>query len=81
MIVLAVMMYGRYPVLLCQVEVLLSERGIVICHETVRFLRNRFGPVFAMEIRKKRIRRRSLSQWRWHLNEVFVKINGETYYL
>ena len=48
---LAVMMYIRYPLSLRQVEDLLFERGIDICHETVRFWWNRFGPMFAAEIR------------------------------
>ncbi len=78
---LAVMMYIRYPLSLRQVEDLLFERGIDICHETVRLWWNRFGPMFAAEIRKRRIRHRSFSQWRWHLDEVFVRINGETHYL
>jgi putative transposase len=52
---LAVMMYVRFPLSLRQVEDLLSERGIDICHETVRFWWNRFGPLFAAEIRKRRI--------------------------
>ena len=47
---LAVMMYVRYPLSLRQVEDLLFERGIDICHETVRFWWNRFGPMFAAEI-------------------------------
>ena len=43
---------------------------------------NRFGPIFAAEIKKRRIRLRHGSpEWRWHLDEVFVKINGQTYYL
>jgi len=78
---LAVMMYIRYPLSLRQVEDLLSERGIDICHETVRFWWNRFGPLFAAEIRKRRIHHHSYSNWRWHLDEVFVRINGETHYL
>ncbi len=78
---LAVMMYIRYPLSLRQVEDLLFERGIDICHETVRFWWNRFGPMFAAEIRKRRIHHRSYSCWRWHLDEVFVRINGETHYL
>ena len=78
---LAVMMYIRYPLSLRQVEDLLFERGIDICHETVRFWWNRFGPMFAAEIRKRRVHHSSYSQWRWHLDEVFVKINGETHYL
>ena len=78
---LTVMMYIRYPLSLRQVEDLLFERGIDICHETVRFWWNRFGPMFAAEIRKRRIHNRFYSNWRWHLDEVFVRINGETHYL
>jgi len=78
---LTVMMYVRYPLSLRQVEDLLFERGIDICHETVRFWWNRFGPTFAAEIRKRRVQNHSYSRWRWHLDEVFVKINGETHYL
>ncbi len=78
---LTVMMYIRYPLSLRQVEDLLFERGIDICHETVRFWWNRFGPIFAAEIRKRRIHKRSFSQWGLHLDEVFVRIDGETHYL
>jgi putative transposase len=78
---LTVMMYIRYPLSLRQVEDLLHERGIDICHETVRFWWNRFGPVFASQIRKRRVNRLSYSLWRWHLDEVFVRINGKTQYL
>jgi hypothetical protein len=48
---LTVMMYVHYPLSLRQVEDLLSERGIDICHDTVRFWWNRFGPMFAAAIR------------------------------
>ena len=75
------MMYIRYPLSLRQVEDLLFERGIDICHEMVRFWWNRFGPMFAAEIRRRRVHHRSYSNWRWHLDEVFVKINGGTHYL
>ena len=78
---LAVMLYIRYPLSLRQVEDLLFERGIDICRETVRLWWNRFEPMFAAEIRKRRIPHRSYSPWRWHLDEVFVRINGETHYL
>ncbi len=74
---LTVMMYIRYPKWLRQVEDILCERGIDIWHETVRFRWNRFGPMFAAEIRKRRVHQRSYSNWRWHLDEVFVKINGD----
>ena len=79
---LTVMLYIRYPLSLRQVEDLLFERGIDICHETVRFWWNRFGPMFAAEIRRRRAESlRAVPQWRWHLDEVFVKINGEMHYL
>jgi putative transposase len=78
---LAVMMYIRYPLSLRQVEDLLFERGIDICHETVRFWWNRFGPMFAAELRKRRIQHRCYSTWRWHVDEVFVRINGVLHYL
>ena len=77
----AVMLYVRYPLSLRQVEDLLFQRGIGICHETVRYWWNRFGPLFAAEIRKRLVHRVSYSLWRWHLDEVFVRINGETHYL
>ena len=76
------MMYVRFPLSLRNVEDLLHERGIDISHETIRFWWNRFGPIFAAEIRRKRVdRMRSGTHWQWHLDEVFVKINGETHYL
>jgi putative transposase len=78
---LTVMMYVRYPLSLRQVEDLLFERGIDICRETVRFWWNRFGPMFAAAIRKRRVQNRSYSNWRWLLDEVFVRINGEPHYL
>ena len=79
---LAVMMYVRFPLSLRQVEDLLHERGIDICHETVRAWWNRFGPTFAAEIKKTRsAQMRGAPQWRWHLDEVFVRINGEVNYL
>ncbi len=79
---LAVMLYVRFPLSLRNVEDLLFERGIDICHETVRMWWNRFGPMFAADIRRQRdSRMRGYRQWRWHLDEVFVKINGERHYL
>ncbi len=51
---LSVMMYIRFPLSLRQVEDLLHERGIEISYETVRAWWNRFGPMFAAEIRNKR---------------------------
>ena len=80
MIRLAVMVYIRLPLSLRQVEDLLFEHGIDISHETVRVWWNRFGPTFATEFRKRSVSRRLDSLWRWHLDEVFVRINGEIFY-
>src|SRR3974390_2019758 len=77
-----VMSFVRYPLSLRNVEDLLFERGIDICHETVRLWWNRFGPMFASEIRKRRVQHmRQHTHWRWHLDEVYVRINGEMHYL
>lgn len=73
--------YDRVPLSLRNVENLLRERGIEISHETVRFWWNRFGPLFAAEIRKRRVSGLRSSRWRCHMDEVFVKINGERHSL
>ena len=78
---LAVMLYVRFPLSLRNVEDLLHERGVDVSHETIRFWWHRFGPMFASEIRKRRIEGMRSSRWRWHLDQVFVKINGERHYL
>lgn len=76
---LAIMYYIRYPLSLRNVEDILHERGINICHETVRYWWNKLGPVIAKGLKKKR--QQTPSKWRWHIDEVFVKINGQQHYL
>ena len=79
---LVVMMYVRFPPSLRNVEDLLFERGIDLCHETVRFWWNRFGPMFAGDIRRRRVSyMRGFRHWKWHLDEMYVKLNGEMVYL
>ena len=79
---LVVMLYVRFPLSLRNVEDLLFERGVDLCHETVRMWWNRFGPMFAGDIRRQRISRmRGFRQWKWHLDEIYVKLNGEMVYL
>lgn len=76
------LLYVRFPLSLRNVEDLLFERGIDVCHETVRHWWNRFGPLFAADIRRQRVSRmRGFRQWRWHLDEMYVKLNGEMVYL
>jgi putative transposase len=77
----AVMMYIRHSLSLREVEDLFFERGIDITYETVRFWWHRFGQIFAADLRKKRARAGYNRHWQWHLDEVFVKVNGERHYL
>jgi transposase-like protein len=75
------MLYVRFPLSLRNVEDLLHERGVEISPETVRLWWHRFGPMFAAEIRKRRIDGMKSSHWRWHLDEIFVKIKGVKHHL
>ena len=77
---LAVMLYVPFPLSLRNVEDLPHERGVDVSHEAVRFWWHRFGPLFASEIRKRRIGAMKSSRWRWPLDEMFVKINGEKHF-
>ncbi len=73
-----VLMYVRFPLSLRNVQDLLFERGIDICHKTVRLWWNRLGPMFAGEIRPQRVSRmRGFRLWRRHLDEIYVKLNGD----
>jgi len=75
---LVVLMYVRFPLSSRNVEDLLFERGIDICHETVRMWWDRLGPMFAGGIRRQRVSRmRGFRHWRCHLDEMYVKLNGE----
>jgi putative transposase len=77
-----VMLYIHFPLPLRNVADLLHGRAIEISHETVRYWWNRFVPMFAAELRLKRVERmRGRNHWRWHLDEVFVKISRVTHYL
>jgi putative transposase len=71
------MPYARSPLYLRNVEDLPNELGLEISHETVRPLWNSVGPIFAAEIRRKRVDgMRSPARWRWHPDKVFGQING-----
>ena len=75
---LVVLMYVRFPLSLRNSGDLLFERGIDICHETVRMWWNWFGPMFAGEVRRRRVSRMcGFRHWRWYLHEMYVKLNGE----
>ena len=67
---LAVLMYVKYPLSLRNVEDLLHERGIDISHETVRLWWNRFGPMFAGEIRRRRVNHNRVADTKENLNAI-----------
>ena len=61
----------------CDVEDLLAERGIAVSYETVRRWVNHFGPAIAADLRKRRLKPHTT----WHLDEVYLKIDGRMVYL
>ncbi len=73
----AVWLYFRFPLSYRDVEDLLAERGIDVSYETVRRWALKFGRAYACRLRRSRPR----SDARWHLDEVFVTINGKRMYL
>jgi putative transposase len=72
-----VWLYHRFSLSLRDVEELMLERGIEVSHETIHQWTRRFGPAYAAELRC----RRPQPGDKWHLDEVFVKINGVQKYL
>ena len=68
---------SRFTLSFRDVEDLLAERGIIVSYETVRRWVNHFGPMIAVDLRRRRPRPHST----WHLDEVFVKIDGRLVYL
>lgn len=73
----AVWLYFSFPLSYRDVELMLAERHIHVSHESIRSWCNRFGPIFAKKLRKKR----QLPTDKWHLDEVFVTINRQRHYL
>ena len=79
---LVVLMYVRFPLSLRNVEALLFERGIDLCHKTVRLWWDRFGPLLSADIRRQRVSRmRGFRHWQWNLDEMYFRVNGEWVYL
>ena len=73
----AVWLYHRFCLSCRDVEELLAERGIIVSYESIRQWCNRFGPEYARALKKRQGRLGDI----WHLDEVFIKINGELHYL
>ena len=73
----AIWLYIRFTLSFRDVEDLLAERGIMVSYETVRRWVNHFGPVIAADLRKRRPKPHTT----WHLDEVYLKIDGRMVYL
>ena len=73
----AVWLFLRFTLSLGDVQDLLAERGIIVSHETIRRWVIGFGPIYARRLRAMR----PMPTGRWHLDEVFVSINGRQMYL
>lgn len=73
----AIWLYLRFTLSFRDVEDLLAERGIAVSYETVRRWVNHFGPKIAANLRKRRPKPHTT----WHLDEVYLKIDGHLVYL
>jgi putative transposase len=73
----AIWLYLRFILSLRDVEDLLAERGIIVSCETVRRWVNHFGPMIAADLRSRRPKPHTT----WHLDEVYLKIDGRMVYL
>ena len=73
----AVWLYARFTLSFRDVEDLLAERGIMVSYETVRRWVQHFGSMIAADLRRRRPKPHST----WHLDEVFIKIDGRLVYL
>ena len=73
----AIWLYLRFTLSLRDVEDLLAERGVAVSYETVRHWVNHFGPMIAGDLRKLRLKPHTT----WHLDEVYLKIDGRMVYL
>ena len=73
----AIWLYLRFALSFRDVEDLLAERGIILSYETVRRWVNHFGPLIAAELRRRRPKPHPI----WHLDEVYLKIDGRMAYL
>jgi putative transposase len=73
----AVWLYHCFSLSLREVELILARRGVEVTYETIRQWSSRFGPDFAKKLRRRRPRPGD----KWHMDEVFVRIQGKQHYL
>ena len=72
-----VWLYHRFPLSFREVEELMLQRGVVVSYETIRLWCAKFGQAYANRLRRRRARPGD----KWHLDEVFIRINGTIHYL
>ena len=72
-----VWLYYRFTLSFRDVEELMLQRGVVVSYETIRRWCAKFGQTYANQLRRRRARPGD----KWHLDEVFVRINGTIHYL
>ena len=73
-----VWLYHRFPLSFREVEELMLVRGVIVSYETIRQWCAKFGPIFyAAGLRRHQPRPGD----KWHLDEVFLTINGRRHYL
>ena len=72
-----VWLYFRFPLSFREIEELMLERGVVVSYETIRRWCAKFGQAYANQLRRRRARAGD----KWHLDEVFIRINGRQHYL
>jgi putative transposase len=72
-----VWLYHRFPLSFREVEEMMLARGVVVSYETIRAWCAKFGQAYANQLRRRRPRPGD----KWHLDEVFIRINGTIHYL
>jgi len=72
-----VWLYYRFALSYRNIEEMLAKRGVQVTYETIREWCHKFGSVYAARLKKQRARIGS----KWHLDEVFIKMNGVQHYL
>jgi len=73
----SVWLYFRFALSFRDVEEMLAMRGVALSYETIREWCLKFGQIYANDLRRKSFRPGD----QWHLDEVFLKINGRIHYL
>jgi putative transposase len=72
-----VWLYHRFPLSLREVQEMMLERGVVVSHETIHQWCRKFGQTYASGLRRRQPRPGD----KWHLDELFITINGKRHYL